>query len=500
MRMGAAIRVEDLLRSPALQLKLLAGGGGVDRSVSWAHVSELEDPTPWLLGAEMIMTIGMALPRSAAGQRAYVERLDDAGVSALALSEGLRVPPLRAAFFAVSDARHFPVVEVPLPVPFVTVIQEVAAAVQGEVNQRLAAQLRVFGALRWMAAEDLGAAETFERLANLSGYRLYACSPGGRPLMPGLPAPPSSALGLLPSSPSAPPSVPGGFVLPIPAPGGPAGFLLALERDGALPAGLAVVQHIATVAALQLTMERHVAETGRREQAETLAELLRGGIDSLSARQRLERHGFPSGAPLVLAAVRLLRGGRAAGDAIERALGDRDIAHLVLGQADLHFVLAPHGPDLTGGLRAVEGAVGGISAPFPAGDPLDVGRREALWALEQAVATGQLVATYDSGDRAGRWLPTDTSALRSLVQVVLGPVLEYDAERTGSSLVETVQTWLNRNRSSVLTSRELHIHPNTLAYRLRRFSELTARDLSSTGDLAEVWLALSALRSLPTAS
>ena len=93
MPLDGVIRVEDLLRSPALQLRLIAGESGTARRVAWAHVSELEDPTPWLFGAEMIMTTGIALPRSAQRQRAYLTRLDDAGVACLALSEQLHVPP-----------------------------------------------------------------------------------------------------------------------------------------------------------------------------------------------------------------------------------------------------------------------------------------------------------------------------------------------------------------------------------------------------------------------
>ena len=123
------ITVEDLLRSPALQLRLLAGESGTGRRVAWAHVSELEDPTPWLFGSEMIMTTGMALPRSAAGQRSYLERLDDAGVACLAVSERMFVPPLTASFLAAAASRGFPVVEVPIPVPFMAISQEVAAAV-----------------------------------------------------------------------------------------------------------------------------------------------------------------------------------------------------------------------------------------------------------------------------------------------------------------------------------------------------------------------------------
>jgi hypothetical protein len=62
MAQDGVVRVEDLLRSPALQLRLLAGEPGVSRRVAWAHVSELEDPTPWLFGSEMIMTTGIAIP------------------------------------------------------------------------------------------------------------------------------------------------------------------------------------------------------------------------------------------------------------------------------------------------------------------------------------------------------------------------------------------------------------------------------------------------------
>ncbi|MCM2410542.1 PucR family transcriptional regulator ligand-binding domain-containing protein [Streptomyces sp. RKAG290] len=214
------LTVEDLLSFPALQLTVKAGRGGLGRSVSWAHASELADPTPWLLGAEVIMTAGLAVPRSAAGQRAYLERLDDAGVSGLALSAQLHMPPLHDAFFRAAEERGFPVLEVPLAVPFIAVSQEVAASVQEDARHRLGAQLQVFGSLRWLVAEDLDTPTLLRRLERLSGYDVYLCTPQGRPLLPGVPAPEP---GVLPASADAPPTIPGGFVLPVPAPGGPAG-------------------------------------------------------------------------------------------------------------------------------------------------------------------------------------------------------------------------------------------------------------------------------------
>jgi purine catabolism regulator len=324
------VSVEDLVRSPALQLRVLAGEAGLSRSVSWAHVSELEDPTPWLLGAEVIMTTGLGVPRTAARQRAYLERLDDAGVSALALSAQLHVPPLHRAFLAAAEERGMPLLEVPLAVPFIAIAQEVAAAAQEDARQRLGAQLQVFGALRWLAAEDLDTATLFKRLERLSGYDVYLCTPQGRPLLPGVPVP---ALDVLPAQPDAPPTIPGGFVLPVPAPGGPAGYLVAFERGGARPAGLAVVQHIATVAALQVAMARHDRETLRREGAETLSELLQDVLDPMAARRRLARMGLSLDTETVLLVVK-----GAPDESLRRVLDDRP--HLVLRRGDAHETAA----------------------------------------------------------------------------------------------------------------------------------------------------------------
>ncbi|WP_370027275.1 PucR family transcriptional regulator [Planotetraspora sp. GP83] len=502
------VTVEELVRFPALQLRVMAGENGLGRSVSWAHVSELEDPTPWLLGSEVIMTTGIGVPRSAAAQRAYLERLDDAGVAALALSAGLHVPPLHKGFFDAAEKRGFPVLEVPLAVPFIAIAQEVAAAVQEDARQRLGAQLQVFGALRWLASEGLDAAGVFKRLERLSGYDVYLSTPQGRPLLPGVPVPPDGAA--LPSSPDAPPTIPGGFALPVPAPGGPAGFLVAFEREGARPAGLAVVQHIATVAALQVAMVRTERETLRRQGAETLADLLQDLLDPAAARRRLVRMGLPPEADVVLLVVR-----NAADDAVVRALDDHP--HLMLRRHQDLYVLMPHlttdpparpghavaDPGATGrggvdfevaALREIPGIAVGVSRPLPPGSSLKVAQREALWAAARAAESGRPLVSYGE-DTTGRWLPDDTGVLAGLVEHVLGDALRYDAEH-GSGLVASVRTWMERDRRTDDAARALHIHPNTLAYRLRRFGALTGRDLAATGDFAEVWLAIRAGRQL----
>lgn len=474
------LTVEDLLTFPALQLSVKAGSGGLGRSVSWAHASELADPTPWLLGAEVIMTTGLAVPRDAAGQRAYLERLDDAGVSGLALSAQLHMPPLHDAFFEAAEERGFPVLEVPLAVPFIAVSQEVAASVQEDARHRLGAQLQVFGSLRWLVAEDLDTPALLRRLEGLSGYDVYLCTPQGRPLLPGVPTPDP---GVLPSSVDAPPTVPGGFVLPVPAPGGPAGFLVAYERQGAQPAGLAVVQHIATVAALRLAMVRNEREVLRREGAETLAEMLQEVLDPEAARRRLARHAIKGEA--VLLVVR-----HATDEALLRCLEDHP--HLLLTWGEDRYVLgAPELAEAVGGLPSV---AAGMSRPFLPGVALKVAEREALWAVSKAVESGRPVVRYGD-DATGRWLPDDPAVLAALVEHVLGEVLRYD-EAHDSHLLVSARTWMERDRRTETAAAALHIHPNTLAYRLRRFGTLARRDLASTGALAEVWLAIQAAGAL----
>ena len=63
------LSVRDVLGD--LDVRLLAGERSLDVPVRWVHISELDDPTPFLAGGELLLTTGMALD-SEAGQREYL--------------------------------------------------------------------------------------------------------------------------------------------------------------------------------------------------------------------------------------------------------------------------------------------------------------------------------------------------------------------------------------------------------------------------------------------
>src|SRR3712207_4772152 len=82
------VTVSQLLGNPTLGLTRHARAAAVDRPISWVHVSELADPTPFLEGGELLLTTGLALePGPALAD--YVRRLADAGVVGLGLGTGL---------------------------------------------------------------------------------------------------------------------------------------------------------------------------------------------------------------------------------------------------------------------------------------------------------------------------------------------------------------------------------------------------------------------------
>ena len=77
--------VADILGIDQLEMSLVGGAAGLGRPVRWAHISELDDPTPWLFGGELLLTTGRPLAEDSAG---FVERLAESGLSGMGLGLG----------------------------------------------------------------------------------------------------------------------------------------------------------------------------------------------------------------------------------------------------------------------------------------------------------------------------------------------------------------------------------------------------------------------------
>lgn len=221
--------------------------GTRDRRVTWAHAIELDDPTPFLRGGELVLTTGLRLPRAGVDQSAYVDRLVSAGAAGLGFGTGLRHARVPMAIRRACEATDLPLVEVPLATPFMAVSQAVAdrlgelrrlrltetmdqqralnrAAVRGGVDGVVRTLARQLGAgvyvcdRTWRALARAGAADALpERLETLLGAgrrgAVSEASPGGWTEVQPVGERPVARLGWLALGRSRPLSVPERLVL-----------------------------------------------------------------------------------------------------------------------------------------------------------------------------------------------------------------------------------------------------------------------------------------------
>jgi sugar diacid utilization regulator len=75
-----------------------------------------------------------------------------------------------------------------------------------------------------------------------------------------------------------------------------------------------------------------------------------------------------------------------------------------------------------------------------------------------------------------------------MIAAALDPLREYDARRN-AGLVDTLRAYIDTNFNITGAAREMHVHNNTILYRLDRIRELTGRDPRTPRDI--VFLALS---------
>lgn len=91
--------------------------------------------------------------------------------------------------------------------------------------------------------------------------------------------------------------------------------------------------------------------------------------------------------------------------------------------------------------------------------------------------------------------PGNREALRTLRDDILGELISYD-HRQGGDLLLTLEGFFNANGHLSQTADALHIHRNTLQYRLNRISELTGLDMSQPDTRLAIHLAVKAKRLL----
>ncbi|MBF6182810.1 helix-turn-helix domain-containing protein [Nocardia otitidiscaviarum] len=146
-----------------------------------------------------------------------------------------------------------------------------------------------------------------------------------------------------------------------------------------------------------------------------------------------------------------------------------------------------------GRLRPVLGGVGiGIGVSAPQGAEALSGAFAAAAAVASAEAGEASVRIADIDSAAGLFTAIPDQLQRRFAERVLGPVVEYD-RKTGAGLVRTLEVFLGCEGSWRQAAERMHLHLNTVRYRLGRVEELTGRDLGRLDDRLDLYLAVRTL-------
>ena len=534
------LTVRELLQG--LDVRLLTGEETVDLPVRWVHISELQNPTPWLSGGELLLSTGMLL-ESPEQQREFLARLADHQLAGLGFGVGFRHQQVPPALLEEAAARDFPVFEVPYEVPFIAVTE---AAFTKLVNEQYAVLRRAIAAherLERIVLSERGLEALAATLSTLIGAAVLVFDARGEPLvqrafrravepdtvialtaelsersrrrearafLPPFGDHAERALALPVSADGAPGSGPGG------AERIPEAWLVAIKDGGPLTDFDRLTLHQAvTIVALELLRGRVAGDTERRLAGDILAAIVGGELSGGELARRLEPFGLSDRvAALVVQRPNEGRGSPAPiEDALATALREEAAPGLVASAGPLTCALvAGVAEDELFGLaervarRLYDGLGPGLRVGVGRAVPGAQARRsfhEGRCAVEalalgvvgeqngSSAANGSVrLATYkDLGSFQLLLSLQEDESLRLFCDSILGPI-ETSEGHYGGELMRSLEAFIEENGQWERAARRLYCHRHTLRYRIKRVEELTGRNLNSARDRIEFWLAL----------
>lgn len=461
---------------PQLGLRPLTGprtGPLPDAPVVWVAVSELEDPTPFLEGGELVLTTGMRLTQANAA--AYVSRLVGRGVAGLGFAVGVIHDTVPAELVAAARAQGLVLLEVPRPTPFIAIGKAVSRMLAAEWYEDVT---RAFQAQRELTRAALtGPGALVARLARLLGGWALLLGPSGDVRHAEPAAARDRAAAIAPELPrlrrrpaaggtaaSLALAVPDDHVVVqrIGLGGRPRGFL-AVGTDAPLPHA---AHTIVGAAVALLTLQSETPRTGRELRA-SLAALLLGRPGDGPA--------VPRGPVRVLACA----DGAAVPDVLESdPAGARCLTLPLDGHA---AVIVP--AELAGAVETLLAGTGPIGVSDPATEDLAAALRQAREALAAAVRARADVLRYADLPGQGVLRLLEPGPARAFADALLAPLRD-------EGLVETVQAYVAANGQGEAAARALGVHRHTLRARMRRAAEVLGRDPDEPAVRAELWIAL----------
>ncbi|HET8604412.1 MAG TPA: PucR family transcriptional regulator ligand-binding domain-containing protein, partial [Marmoricola sp.] len=479
--------LRELVDAPQLHLRLLhAPAGALDRPVTRAMTTDLLHGARYLSGGELVIT-GLVWRHSTQDSEEFVASMAAAGAAALAVGDAL-LGSVPDDLVAACRRHDLALLEVPEEVAFAEITEHFAAAASQTSSASLARQRTLLAAIAAGRSLD----ELAARVSREIGHECRVLTTTGRHVVPGTGELAAEVRDVLSAAflradrlPTVVAHASASYSLfPVGSALGNrlASWIVVAEGDHRTweaRAGEAAVE-LAAMASLDrsrrdegLRAVRHIADealallvSGSRPE-ETATRLRQAGLDPTRTVHALVAD-FPGRDALVEVARSLVEDVTLEfGPAVVR-VADGEVVALVEAAEGREALLRAAFQRAAAGVGRDRLCVG-ISSPAPL-ETLAGAVEEARHARRVAAAGRDPVTVVAAEEVTSHVLLLATvpdDVRRTFATRVLGPVLEYDG-RNDAGLLETLAAFLACDGSWSRTAEALHVHVNTVRYRIER--------------------------------
>jgi purine catabolism regulator len=529
---GPAITVKDVWRGALPDgTELLAGGGGLERRVEWACALRTRPPAfDAVKGGEIAFVPVRSI-------KLLDERLDLQQVmTSFAEKGGVAIAVLgtvSAESIDLADRLVMPLLRLPDPVHIADAHH---ACVRFILDQRALLHERaqeLQSVLMQLALSGAGAPVIVDRLADVTRLdAVWLDAAGSVRHSAGMDGSAAAALAISQAPAlrrwgdtiamlAADPPVrefegdadgPGMLASTIPGRQGVAGYVATIGPTAQLDqVARMATSRAASACAIELDRERAVSETRDRLEGEFIESLLAGSYTSEDAAlERAQRLGIDLSRPFAVVSMRGSRPDSAFENAALRAVrslvAHRDISALISAHAGAICVIlvleAFDEASLARLVQAIRADCAGVT--HDPGTSLGVGRphtgvvgvRSSFREAEQALAmgrrvlgAGRVVSFADLGLHRLLFAISGQPELVDFYDDTVGSLVDYD-RRTGADLMATLDAFFLCLGSPTETAQRMHLHRNTVLYRLRRIEEIGGLKLDDAATRLNLQLCL----------
>lgn len=477
------LTVRNLIENSALKIKLINKNSNIDKKVIWAHTSELANPSEWVQPYSLIMTTGLGIPKHADEQKNYIQRIIDAELSTLLISDNMSAPDDLSALLEIADKYDFPICYIDYHTPFSEVTKLVNDANTDKkdiINHQLSKILyeNTQALIKKHKINDL-----LVHVRNLLNIPIYLIDPEN----------PSEALFTCEPTPE-------DIINRL------ASFDFTNTDIQKIYKKSSVTLHAIPLKSIECSLI--IADNDiSNDLLQNLAILF-----SLYISTRKE-HFYE----------KLLQSGELLDDILNERVTDayieKRLTNLQIDLNNNHIVIAQPDPNIDYKKKLFKSNVGNIALAkqdrlilmiektklakltqlFPmigVSDTVNKTKRicdalqEAALAYKHASSEFP-IQYYTQQNYSKQTLPKSIEDAQRIFELNLGTLYTQDQSKN-TRYIHTLKIFLENDRSWEKTSKILHIHKQTLVYRIQKIEDMTQRKLNSTSDIVELWMALKA--------